>query len=239
MLITVDSLLPTQRDLTYDYRNQMVQYTDTPGGVTTTYAYDALGRRVERIVDDGTPETTRYFYDGWQVVEEQDNAQSTPNTLATYVYGLYIDEVLNMRRGGVDYYYHTDDLYNVMAITDASATVVERYEYADYGQPEIMDQSGIPIPQSTIANPYLFTARRYDSETAWHYYRTRYLDPPPGVSPPETRLEYGKTYPILEMAARTWGIIPRPLPTRMALEQSVKTSAPEAAKRASSAEFVG
>jgi RHS repeat-associated protein len=33
---------------------------------------------------------------------------------------------------------------------------------------------------STIGNPYMFTGRRYDSETASYYYRSRYLDPHAG-----------------------------------------------------------
>jgi RHS repeat-associated protein len=79
-----------------------------------------------------------------------------------------------------DYYYHADDLYNVMAVTDAAGDPAERYEYADYGRPEFFDASGTPIPASAIANPYLFTGREYDAETGWYYYRTRYLDPVAG-----------------------------------------------------------
>ena len=52
------------------------------------------------------------------------------NTTATYVYGNYIDEVLTMRRGGVDHFYHGDDLYNVMAVTDAAGDVAQ----AGYGE---------------------------------------------------------------------------------------------------------
>jgi RHS repeat-associated protein len=146
--------------------------------------------------------TTRYFYGGesqWQVCEEQDGSG---DTVATYVYGRYIDEVLQMQRcestpsctspGGtgvspVDYYYHTDDLYNVMAVTDDAGNVVERYEYDDYGRPTFMNANGDVLAQppgnrepSWIANPYLFTGRRYDAETAWYHYRTRYLDPQSG-----------------------------------------------------------
>lgn len=76
-----------------------------------------------------------------------------------------------------DFFYHSDDLDNIMAITDAAGSVVEHYEYLDYGQPEFFDASDIGIPQSAIANPYLFTARRYDPETGWYYHRDRYLDP--------------------------------------------------------------
>jgi RHS repeat-associated protein len=88
----------------------------------------------------------------------------------------------------VDYYYHTDDLYNVMAVTDGAGQVVERYEYDDYGTPMVMDAAGnalalsdgTALTSSPIANPYLFTGRRYDPETAWYHYRTRYMDPNAG-----------------------------------------------------------
>jgi len=142
----------------YDYRNRMVEYKDNLTGQRHTYAYDALGRRIAKTVDaDVTAYTTRYFYGGesqWQVCEEQDGSG---DTVATYVYGRYIDEVLQMQRcestppctspGGtgvspVDYYYHTDDLYNVMAVTDGAGQVVERYEYDDYGRPMVMDAAG-------------------------------------------------------------------------------------------------
>jgi RHS repeat-associated protein len=84
-------------------------------------------------------------------------------------------------------YYHTDDLYNVMAVTDDAGNVVERYEYDDYGTPTFMNANGDVLAQppgnrepSWIANPYLFTGRRFDPETAWYHYRTRYLDPAAG-----------------------------------------------------------
>ena len=168
--------LTDEENMFYDYRNQMVAYSQGPiGSNIVGFAYDALGRRFEKQV--GTPpqsEITRYLYNGWQVVEEQDKNNVTG---ATYVYGNYIDEVLNMQRDRSDYYYHADDLYSVMAVTDASGVAVERCEYGDYGNPEFFDGSGNPIAGSAIGNPYLFTGRRYDPETRLYYYRTRYLEP--------------------------------------------------------------
>ena len=132
----------TQRvQMTYDYANQMVEYADLEAGVRHTYSYDPLGRRIGRIVDaDGTPLETNYVYSGSQVIEEQDVANATT---ATYVYGGRVDEVLNMQRdvdgdGTLeDYYYHGDDLHSVMALSDVGGNVVERYDYGDYGAPEI------------------------------------------------------------------------------------------------------
>ncbi len=159
-----------QRRLAYDYRNQMVEYVDAATGLLSRYAYDVLGRRIEKTVGNTV---TRYFYDDWQEIEEQN---ATGATQATYVYGLYIDEVLNMQRNGADFYYHTDELYNVMIVTNTAGAVTESYEYDDYGQPTIFNASENIIAQSAIGNSYLFTGRRYDTETALYYYRTRYLD---------------------------------------------------------------
>jgi RHS repeat-associated protein len=176
--------------ISYDYRNQMIEFYDAQAGQRHLYGYDPLGRRTRKVIDAdgviGGPTETRYFYDGWRIVEEQDNTTPGPHTLATYVHGVYIDEVLSMRRdvdqNGTpeDYCFHADDLYNVMAVTDSAGNVIERYEYGDYGQPEFMNGSGIPISQSAIHSPYLFTGREYDPETGWYYYRTRYLEPVAG-----------------------------------------------------------
>ncbi len=164
----------SERTYAYDYRNQMVTSNNTESGTVATYAYDVLGRRITRKVTGSDPVHDLYFYSDWQVCEEQ-NANN--ETLATYVYGLYIDEVLNMQRGKNDYYYHTDDLYNVMTISDATGSVMERYEYSDFGEPLIFDAAEARIQRTAIHNPYLFTGRRYDNETGFYYYRTRYMEP--------------------------------------------------------------
>ena len=37
---------------------------------------------------------------------------------ATYVYGTGVDDILNMKRGGADYFYHQNSLGSVAAVTD-------------------------------------------------------------------------------------------------------------------------
>jgi len=155
---------------TYDYRDLMVSAQRQ--GATANYVYDALGRRVAKTI---TNVLTRLLYDGWQEIEEQD---TNANAQALYVFGNYIDEALVMRRGTTNSYYHADDLYNVTALTDASGGVVERYEYDDYGAPTFLTPGGAPLGQaSDVGNAILFTGRRYDAETGWYDYRTRFLEP--------------------------------------------------------------
>ena len=67
-----------------------------------------------------------------------------------------------------NYYYHFDGLGSVIALSDENGDTVETYNYDVYGQVD---------SNSTIDNPYLFTARRFDAETGLYYYRARIYDP--------------------------------------------------------------
>jgi RHS repeat-associated protein len=156
----------------YDYRDQLVQFTCP--GTNTTYAYDALGRCIVRTFN-GMP--THYLYDGWQEVEERDVAN---NTQATYVYGVYVDDLVGMSHGPANYYYHADDLDSIQKVTDTSGNVVEQYRYGDDGTPFIYDGSGMPRGDSAIGNYHLFNGHRYDLETGLYYFRARALDPEAG-----------------------------------------------------------
>lgn len=195
--------------LRYDYRNQMVEYEDAVAGVTHRYAYDALGRRVLKSVSAliEPPLITQYVHGGqasWQVLAEYASlTQPSASATATYVYGLYIDEPITMRRdydgpGGTspqDLYYHQDDLFSTVAMTAgpsgatipnvgtfAIGQVVERYRYGDYGLPWFYDNASngpqaLAVGSSRVGNPYLFTCREWDGETRLYQYRTRYMEP--------------------------------------------------------------
>lgn len=164
--------LPSEVSYVYDYRNQMTARSDST--VTTTVRYDALGRRIELAQSGGSTNVIRYFHSGPSVVEEQNLVGATQ---ATYVYGLHIDDIVNVRRGGVDYYYYTDDQLSVCAVADAAGDVVERYHYRDFGTAEILAGDGQPIAQSAIGNTRLFAGYDYDPAGGEYYLRTRYFDP--------------------------------------------------------------
>ncbi|HCS92385.1 MAG TPA: hypothetical protein DIW77_20710, partial [Chromatiaceae bacterium] len=175
-----------KRSYVYDHENRLigVTYEAPAGDLVSEYRYDALGRRVFKQTDItaayGPTTVTRYAYDDARAIEEQD---APGNTLATYVYGNYIDEVLSMQRGGADFYYHQNALWSVAAVTDAAGNPVERYAYTDYGCPTITDGAGGAVApnawgtaHSAIGNPYMFTGRRWDEESGLYYYRARHYD---------------------------------------------------------------
>jgi len=65
----------------------------------------------------------------------------------------------------------------VVALSDNSGDVVERYEYDVFGMPTIRDANNSVVSVSSVANPYYFTGRRLDTETGLYYYRARYYMP--------------------------------------------------------------
>jgi RHS repeat-associated protein len=159
----------------------------------TTYRYDGLGRRIEQCVQ---VTCTRYVYDQEDIALEFDGT----NVLqARWTHGPGIDEPLLLERdrngngtfeSAEQLTYHADGLGSIVALTDASGTVVERYRYESFGLPRIlgpgpdtlMDTPDDEVlPASAFGNPFLFTGREYDPATGLLYYRARYLDPRTGT----------------------------------------------------------
>jgi RHS repeat-associated protein len=163
----------------YEFKDiQFRNPTSTEDTVAATYQYDALGRRIAKTVyPGGTPTVTEYYYDGPRVIEERNGAGTVQ---ATYVHGLYVDELITMNRASTDYYYHQDDLFNVMAVTNGSGTVVERYDYGEFGEPQFFNGSGAGIGGTAIGNAYLFNGREWDTTLGAYNYRSRYMDPKAG-----------------------------------------------------------
>lgn len=165
----------------YDYENHLLGVTRattvTADGssivlveVLATFQYDAVGRRIAKTTPAGT---TRYFYDGAQVIEERQGGATT----AQYVYGLDIDKVLQMRREGETYYYHQDGLGSIASLSDGAGQTVESYAYDVYGRPDVTSATMDDLDSSPAGNPYLFTGRRWDEELGLYYYRARTYSP--------------------------------------------------------------
>ena len=53
--------------------------------------------------------------------------------------------------------------------------MTETYRYTSYGRP-VMDPGGV-LGRSSVSNPYLYTARRYDHLAEIYYYRARFYHP--------------------------------------------------------------
>jgi len=143
--------------------------TATPGLAAATYKYDALGRRLQKTV--GGVGTT-FVHDGDQVVAEYEGS----TLKRRYIYGTYIDEPLAMVTSAGTQYYHQSRIYSVMALSNQSGQLAERYGYTPYGKRRVVSPGGATLAASAVGNQVGFTGRYHDAETGLTYFRARYLD---------------------------------------------------------------
>ena len=179
---------------TYDVSDQLTRI-DFPDGKFASYRYDALGQRIAKNVN-GT--ITRYVYDNDDILLEYSSSDADPSSSvlkARFTHGPGIDELLWMERdlnsdGAFQdterFLYHADGLGSIVALTDSTGKVIERYRYDSFGNPTILGPGpdglmdtidDVTLTQSAFGNPYLFTAREFDPESGLYYYRARYYDP--------------------------------------------------------------
>lgn len=198
----------------YDYADRLVQVDALGAGGSfeplVSYTYDAFGRRISKTVyaSGVSPETTSYLYDGVDndcdgITEDDDILETyTGGTLSyTRIYGhgggggggvirMLAPPLAILTAAGGEWLTRCDDLGNVLALTDSSGTVLERYEYDDFGKPQFLapdgspltDAVGKPVRSSLAGNPYLFHGMQWDSETGFYLDQRqgRYFDPRTG-----------------------------------------------------------
>jgi RHS repeat-associated protein len=153
----------------WNARNKLTQIKGANGSVIATFEYDALGRRMSKVVNG---QAVGYMYDGLNVVQALAGANvgnSDPgNVLANYLTGFALDELFaaTARSGGSVRVrnYLTDALGSTVRLADAAGAKVADYTYEPYGS---TSADGVD------ANPFQFTGRENDG-TGLYYYRARY-----------------------------------------------------------------
>ena len=168
----------------WDIENQLIKVTthETENAMPSeiiTYAYDGLGRRIEKNING---KTKSYIYDNEDILAEFDEEGLFEKY---YVHGMGIDNPLAMldnefengRDNFTSYYYHKDGMNSITSLTDKDGKEVEKYIYNAFGKMTIYDEEDNKLEESQFDNPYSFTGREHDSETGLHYHRARYYNP--------------------------------------------------------------
>lgn len=167
--------------MTWDFDNMMQSFA--ANGVTdlknATYEYDAIGRRVAKnVAETGDTATTVFVQAGHQVACEYTPTNSTTKCDRKYVYGKYIDEVLQfVNREGTSeaqYWLHQNRQYSAYSVTSTIGVVTESYRYNSCGEVRCHgpnDNQKLRI--SRIGVMVTFTGRMADMESCFQYYRNR------------------------------------------------------------------
>ncbi len=149
------------RGFTWDFENRLTQVVN-PGVGTTTFRYDPFGRRIQK---SGPLGTTNYLYDGLNLLEEIDNSG---NIAGRYTHSVLIDEVLSESRSGTTSYYQQDALGSVVSLSNPAAALTNTYSYDSFGN--------LAASTGTLANPFQYTGREFDTETRLYFLRARYYN---------------------------------------------------------------
>ena len=160
---------------TWDAKNRLTGisgYDEDCEALTASYKYDPLNRRIEKTVNTVT---TKYLYDGWDIVQEMDE-NDVPTVY--YIRTPNIDEPLARieldSEGSVEKirFYLADALGSVIALTDETGTIKTQYNYSPFGVTEVIGEAS--------DNPFQYTGRENDGDTGLYYYRARYYSPEMG-----------------------------------------------------------
>jgi RHS repeat-associated protein len=148
----------------WDYENRLRQ-ASLAGGVTVTYFYDALGRRVQRT--SSTSGTERFGFDGADVVRDLDSANAI---VIEYLNGPGIDNKLRQTPSGTAAYFLTDHLGTTRNLADSTGSITSSLQYDSFGN----SVSG-PAPTR-----FTYTGRESNADTGLMHYRARWYDPQQG-----------------------------------------------------------
>jgi RHS repeat-associated core domain len=177
--VAIRSGLGVTNDYTFDYGNRLRSVAGK-----ASYVYDGLGRRVR---DFTTASKYSLYSQGGQLVYASDNRQSLA-TQYIYLGGSLV--AFRERPTGSSTatvkYQHTDALGTPTAVTDATNTIIETYEYEPYGQ----------LVNSTLKDGPGYTGHVQDAATGLTYMQQRYYDPQVGMflSVDPVAVDTSKTY---------------------------------------------
>ena len=73
-------------------------------------------------------------------------------------------------------FHHRNQQYSVIALTDGTGAIEERYAYSAYGEPTILSSSSSPLAASNFSNRYTYTGREWDKELGFYHFRARTYD---------------------------------------------------------------
>ena len=170
--------------LTYDENGNLLTYGDktfswchgsrlesiTDSENTYSYVYDENGTRFSKTVN-GT--TTQFNYVGGLLL-----SQKTGEDIIFFQYGAG-GVPLGFVYNGTQYFYVTNQLGDVLGITDDTGDAFVMYSYDEWGNPIQTVTRDNTEEQNKIAqlNPLRYRGYYYDAETGYYYLQSRYYNP--------------------------------------------------------------
>jgi RHS repeat-associated protein len=142
--------------------------TRTGGGLTSTFSYDAQGRRTR--IDH---ESTKFIYQGLNAVD-MSYQKAGGYFRSNYLFGPGIDEPLARVDSTEVTYYSVDGLGSVILLTDGAGAVKNKYAYGSWGEGQTASESLVQPFRYTSRESLLLDAPVFEN---LYYYRARSMMP--------------------------------------------------------------
>ena len=171
-------------ELTYDEIGNVLTYGDreytwesgrnlagiTDGDNSYSYTYDENGIRTSKTVNGVT---TYYNTKDGVILSQTDGTNTMYFQYDTN--GIPLGFILN----GAQYLYLTNQMGDVISITDAQGNELVQYEYDEWGAIGSITTTNNTEDENTLANvnPLRYRGYYYDAETGYYYLQSRYYDP--------------------------------------------------------------
>ena len=170
--------------LTYDANGNVLTYGNksfawssgrnlaqiTDGDNTYSYTYDESGIRTSKTING----VTTYYNTKDGVILSQTDGTNT-------MYFQYDSSgvPLGFIWNNSQYFYMTNQMGDVIAITDAGGSIIVRYDYDKWGKLSNIQTVDYDTTSNEIANsnPLRYRGYYYDTETGYYYLQSRYYDP--------------------------------------------------------------
>ncbi|MBW7474555.1 hypothetical protein K0T92_07340 [Paenibacillus oenotherae] len=154
---------------TYNHRDQLTAVT-MGNGQTVTYKYNGDGLLYER--SEGG-KTTRYYYDGAEVIAEAEVNGGTAVLKNRYIRGKgLISKEDSMGHKGYYLFNGHGDVVEIRDKVFVGSTRLNKYRYDIWGN--LLEK------QDSTSNPFLYSGEMWDSTTELQYLRARWYDPSVG-----------------------------------------------------------
>jgi RHS repeat-associated protein len=146
--------------------------------IVAEYGYDPNGIRVvkRKYVNGAFSEKTHYVFEGAEPIFEKRIKTGQSDRIRSYVYamGMHLARVNGVigDENAPKYFYHTDHLGSVKAVTDQTGAVVYNADYTPFGTQFFRD--------SEFDELHGFTGKEYDLDIGLYYYNARWYDPDTG-----------------------------------------------------------
>jgi RHS repeat-associated protein len=144
---------------TWNSRNQLVAMIG--GGVSASFGYDSIGRRVSRSLNGVS---RSFLYDGRNVIQELNGSA----VVAKLLTGFNVDEIFARTDSSGRFHFATDAMGSTVGLLDGTGSLQTRYTYDPYG--------GTLASGSSSANTYQYIGRE-DDGSGLYSFRARYYSP--------------------------------------------------------------